>query len=177
MRESIEQEQLSQPSCRQALNAVCHQRSSPLRNARCRRYAHTEHCYAYGCCVCSVCCSTLSSTQQAIGPICAGRYALDRGRFGRSNASLRCPVTAAYPEIRQGARRLACKRACVCVRVRAGQNLTAITPPLLAYAYSRSSSLQIAHADDTPRVPSRHSAVGMQACARACVCECVRCRI
>ena len=114
MRESIEQEQLSRPSCRQALNAVCHQRSSPLRNARCRRYAHTEHCYAYGCCVCSVCCSTLSSTQQAIGPICAGRYALDRGRFGRSNASLRCPVTAACPEIRQGARRLACKRACVC---------------------------------------------------------------
>ena len=95
-------EQLSRPSCRQALNAVCHQRSSPLRNARCRRYAHTEHCYAYGCCVCSVCCSTLSSTQQAIGPICAGRYALDRGRFGRSNASLRCPVTAACPEIRQG---------------------------------------------------------------------------
>ena len=44
-------------------------------------------------------------------PICAGRYALDRGRFGRSNASLRCPVTAAYPEIRQGGRRLACKRA------------------------------------------------------------------
>ena len=64
--------------------------------------------------LCSVCCSTLSSTQQAIGPICAGRYALDRGRFGRSNASLRCPVNAAYPEIRQVARRLACKRACVC---------------------------------------------------------------
>ena len=57
------------------------------------------------------------------------------------------------------------------VRVRAGQNLTAITPPPLAYAYSRSSSLQIAHADDTPRVPSRHSAVGMQACARVCASD------
>jgi len=62
----------------------------------------------------------------------------------------------------------------VCVRVRAGQNLTAITPPPIAYAYSRSSSLQIAHADDTRRVPSRHSAVGMQACV--CVCVCVRVR-
>ena len=38
------------------------------------------------------------------------------------------------------------------VRVRARQDLTAITPPPLAYAYSRSSSLQIARADDTPRV-------------------------
>ena len=173
MRESIEQEQLSRPSCRQALNAVCHQRSSPLRNARCRRYAHTEHCYAYGCCVCSVCCSTLSSTQQATGPICAGRYALDRGRFGRSNASLRCPVTAAYPEIRQGGRRLACKRACVCVSARAAESDGNHPPPPphppSAYAYSRSSSLQIAHADDTPRVLSRHRAVGVQACACACV--------
>ena len=168
MRESIEQEQLSRPSCRQALNAVCHQRSSPLRNARCRRYAHTEHCYAYGCCVCSVCCSTLSSTQQATGPICAGRYALDRGRFGRSNASLRCPVTAAYPEIRQGARRLACKRACVCVRVRAGQNLTAITLPLplqthiLAAAACRSRMPMILRAC--------HPGTARWACKRARAC-------
>ena len=53
------------------------------------------------------------------------------------------------------------------------QNLTAITPPPLAYAYSRSSSLQIAHADDTPRVLSRHSVVtvGMQACARVCASD------
>ena len=36
-------------------------------------------------------------------------------------------------------------QACVrmCVRVRARQNLTVITPPLLAYAYSRGNRTQI----------------------------------
>ena len=40
------------------------------------------------------------------------------------------------------------------VQVRARQDLTAITLPPLACAYARSSSLQIAHADDAPRVLS-----------------------
>ena len=68
-------------------------------------------------------------------------------------------------------------QACARVRVRARQDLTAITPPPLACAYARISSLQIAHADDAPRVLSRHRAAGVEPCACVCVCECARGRI
>ena len=68
-------------------------------------------------------------------------------------------------------------QACARVRVRARQDLTAITPPPLACAYARSSSLQIAHADDAPRVLSRHRAAGVQACSCTRVCKCARGRI
>ena len=107
--------------------------------------------------VCLRACSGAAESHEEIAPARIDHAYTHSSSLQISHTGYRYPV----PRVSHWA----CKRARARarVRVRTRQDLTAITPPPLACAYSRSSSLQIAHADDTPLVLSPHCAVGVRA--------------